>query len=194
MGWLLAALAVVVALAVGLLVWSPWAGPSLETEDFIVVPFQADVPDDWETYTFTDDLTYSVLGSRDWSGLKQGDSTAIADSEAAFTDDPESLVHLYVDGAESIYTDDAKGLAEQVTSIFGEGRLVGQGTRQVDNREAFTAGGVVPFNDDGEQLRVYAVTIQDEPRLFLLFLCPASLYDEWQPTFDEIVDSVRFTG
>ncbi len=79
MGWLLAALAVVVALVVGLLVWSPWAGPSLETEDFIVVPFQADVPDDWETYTFTDDLTYSVLGSRDWSGLKQDDSTAIAD-------------------------------------------------------------------------------------------------------------------
>jgi len=194
MGWLLAALAVVVALVVGLLVWSPWAGPSLETEDFIVVPFQADVPDDWETYTFTDDLTYSVLGSRDWSGLKQDDSEAIAESETAFTDDPESLVHLYVDGAEAIYTDDAKGLAEQVTSIFGEGRLVGQGTRQVDNREAFTAGGVVPFNDDGEQLRVYAVTIQDEPRLFMLFICPAALYDEWQPTFDEIVDSVRFTG
>ncbi len=81
-----------------------------------------------------------------------------------------------------------------MTSIFGEGRLVGQGTRQVDNREAFTAGGVVPFNDDGEQLRVYAVTIQDEPRLFMLFICPAALYDEWQPTFDEIVDSVRFTG
>ena len=52
----------------------------------------------------------------------------------------------------------------------------------------------MPFNDDGEQLRVYAVTIQDEPRLFMLFICPAALYDEWQPTFDEIVDSVRFTG
>ena len=153
------------------------------------------MPVDWETYTYPDDLTYSVLGSRDWSGLKQDDSTAIAESETAFTDDPESLIHLYVDGAEEVYAEDAQGLADQVTSIFGEERLVGQGTRQVDGREAFTAGGVVPFGEDGqEQLRVYAVTVQDDPRLFMLFLCPASLYEEWQPTFDEIVDSVRFTG
>jgi hypothetical protein len=192
--WLIAALALVAALVVGLLVWSPWA-PSLETEDFIVVPFQADVPDDWETYTYPDDLTYAVLGSRDWSGLKQDDSTAVAESETAFTDDPESLIQLYVDGAESIYVEDAQSLADQVTGIFGEGRLVGQGMRQVDGREAFTAGGVVPFGDDGQQqLRVYAVAVQDEPRLFMLFICPASVYEEWRPTFDEIVESVRFTG
>jgi hypothetical protein len=36
--------------------------------------------------------------------------------------------------------------------------------------------------------------VQDDPRLFLLFICPASIYEEWQPTFDAIVDSVTFTG
>ena len=94
------------------------------------------MPDDWETYTFTDDLTYSVLGSRDWSGLRQDDSTAIAESEAAFTDDPESLIHLYVDGSEAIYADEAQDFADQVTSLLGEGRLVGQGEREVDGRDA----------------------------------------------------------
>lgn len=191
---LLAALAVVVTLVVGLLFWRPWAGPRLEAEDFIVVPFRAEVPEDWETYTFTDDLTYAVLGSRDWSGLKQDDPTAIAEFEAALADDPRSLIHLYVDGAESIYTEEAQDFANQVTSLLGEGRLVGRGTRQVDGREAYTAGGIVPFGSDRQQLRVYAVTVQDEPRLFMLFFCPAAVYDEWQPRFDEILDSVTFTG
>jgi hypothetical protein len=182
-----------VALVVGLLVWRPWA-VSLETEDFIVLPFQADVPDDWQTYPVTGDQTYSVLGSRDWTGLATEDSDAVAESEKAFTDDPESLIHLYVDGSESIYTDNPQDFADQVTSLFGEGRLVGRGERQVDGRAALTAGGVVPFDDNGGQLRIYAVTLQDDPRLFMLFICPASLYEEWQPTFDDIVDSVRFTG
>jgi hypothetical protein len=30
--------------------------------------------------------------------------------------------------------------------------------------------------------------------LFMLFVCPNDLYDEWRPTFDAIVDSVTFTG
>lgn len=38
------------------------------------------------------------------------------------------------------------------------------------------------------------MTLQDDPRLLLLFVCPAELYDESKPTFDRIVDSVRFTG
>ena len=52
----------------------------------------------------------------------------------------------------------------------------------------------MPVNDEGDQIRVYAVTLQDDPRLYMLFVSPASLYDEWKPTFDEIVDSVTFTG
>jgi hypothetical protein len=190
--WLLAALALVVVLAAALVVWRPWSGPDLVTRDLVVVPFSADAPDDWETFAATGDLVYSVLGSRDWTGLAIDDTAAVADAEAALTDDPESLVHLYVDASENVDADDPQGLADQVQATFDGARIVGQGTRQVDGRDALTAGGVMPFGDG--QLRVYAVTLQDDPRLFLLFLSPASLYDEWKPTFDEIVDSVRFTG
>jgi hypothetical protein len=177
---------------VGLLVWSPWSGPDLERRDFVVVPFAADVPDDWEVFTETGDLAYAVLGTSDWTGFAVDDGQAVEDAEAALTDDPESLVHMYVDMSDNIYTSDTQGLADQIQALSEGSRIVGQGTRQVDGREAFTAGGVTPLGDG--QLRLYAVTLQDEPRLLLLFVSPASLYDEWKPTFDAIVDSVTFTG
>lgn len=190
--WPWAVLALVVVLAAVAAIWRPWSGPSLVAEDFVVVPFQADVPDDWETYTVTGDLAYAVLGARDWTGLSADDGTAVADAETALTDDPESLVHLYVDGSDNVYTSDAKGLADQLQSGFDNARMVAQGTRQVDGRDAFAASGVVPLGDG--QLRVYAVTLQDEPRLLMVFIAPSELYDEWKPTFDAVVDSVTFTG
>jgi hypothetical protein len=191
--WLLpAVIALVAVLAAGLVIWSPWSGPSLVTQDLVVVPFAADLPDDWEVTPVTGDIAYSVAGTRDWSGLATDDSDAVAAAETALADDPESLVHLYVDGSDNVYTDDAQGLADQLQSGFDEARFVAQGTRQVDDREAFTAGGVAEFG--GEQLRFYGVTVQDEPRLLLLFVAPAALYDEWKPTFDRIADSVTFTG
>jgi hypothetical protein len=185
----LAVVAVLVAVAA---IWRPWSGPDLVARDFVVVPFRADVPEDWETYTVTGDLAYAALGTRDWTGLSAYDDTAIADAETALTDDPESLVHLYVDGSDNVYTSDAQGLADQLQSGFDNSRMVAQGTRQVDGRDAFTASGVVPLGDG--QLRVYAVTLQDEPRLLLVFISPTALYEEWKPTFDAVVDSVTFTG
>jgi hypothetical protein len=190
--WLLAALALVVALVVGLVVWSPWSGPDLVSRDLVVVPYAADVPDDWETFTVTGDLAYAVLGTRDWTQFAVDDGQAVADAETALTDDPESLVHLYVDMSDNVYTSDAQGLAEQIAGLAEGSRIVAQGTLQVDEREAFAAGGVAPLGDG--QLRLYAVTLQDEPRLMLLFICPEPLYEEWRPVFDRIVDSVHFTG
>jgi hypothetical protein len=191
--WLLpAVIALVAVLAAGLVIWSPWSGPSLVTRDLVVVPFAADLPDDWQVTPVTGDIAYSVAGSRDWSGLSTDDSDAVAAAETALTDDPESLVHLYVDGSDNVYTTDAQGLADQLQSGFDEARFVAQGTREVDGREAFTASGVAQFA--GGQLRFYGVTLQDEPRLLLLFVAPAALYDEWKPTFDRIADSVTSTG
>jgi serine/threonine protein kinase len=188
---LVAALLVLVVAAV-LLVWRPWSGPSLETQDFVVVPFQGDVPDDWKAFTITGDTPYVVLGTHDWRGLATDDSDALAQAETALTDDPGSLIHLYVDPAFNVYTSDAQGLADQVQASTEGSRFVAQGTRQIDGRTAYAASGVAPLGDG--QVRFYAVTLQDEPRLFMLFVCPNDLYDEWKPTFDEIVDSVRFTG
>ena len=191
--WLLpAALALLAVLAAGLFVWQPWAGPTLTTRDLVVVPFRADVPADWEAFAVTGDTPYTVLGSRDWTGLFPEEDEAVAAAEAALTDDPESLVHLFVDPAYTVYASDAKGLAEQVQVGWDGSTVVAQGTRQVDGREAFAAGGLAPLGDG--QVRVYAVTVQDEPRLFMIFVCPNELYDEWKPTFDAIVDSVSFTG
>jgi hypothetical protein len=185
-------LAVVVVLVAVAAIWRPWSGPDLVARDFVVVPFRAEVPEDWETYTVTGDLAYAVLGTRDWTGLAAQDATALADAETALTEDPESLVHLYVDGSDNVYTSDAQGLADQLQSGFEGSRVVAQGERQVDGRDAFTASGVAPAGDG--QLRMYAVTLQDEPRLLLIFVSPADLYEKWKPTFDAVVDSVTFTG
>jgi hypothetical protein len=183
----------VLVLAVVLLVWRPWAGPSLVAQDFVVVPFQGQVPDDWQDFTVSGDEPYTIFGTRDWRGLLvDQDSDVLAEAGKALSDDPESLIHVFIDPAYWVYTSDSQGLADQVQSMWEGSTLVGQGTRQIDDREAFTASGVAPLGDD--QVRVYAVTLQDEPRLFMLFICPNGLYDEWRPTFYEIVDSVRFTG
>jgi hypothetical protein len=190
--WLVAAIALVVVLAVALVVWRPWAGPDLVTRDFVVVPFQADVPAEWEEFAVSGDSPYMVLGPRDWTGLVADDSEAVAAAETALTEDPDSLVHLYVDPAFTVYASDPQGLADAVQAEMEGSTIVGRGTREVDGREAFTAGGVGPLGEG--QLRVYAVTIQDEPRLFMLFVAPIALYDQWEPTFDAIVDSVTFTG
>jgi len=184
--------ALLAVIAAALVVWSPWSGPDLESRDLVVVPFSADLPDDWAVTPVTGDIAYSVAGTRDWSGLSTDDSDALAAAETALTDDPESLVHLYVDGSDSVYTEDAQGLADQLQAGFTDSRFVAQGTRTVDDREAFTASGVVEFGDG--QLRMYGVTVQDEPRVLLLFIAPAALYDEWKPTFERIADSVAFTG
>jgi hypothetical protein len=182
----------VLVLAVVLLVWRPWSGPSLTAQDFVVVPFQGQVPDDWEGFTVTGDAPYTVFASRDWRGLSTDDSDVLSQAETALTDDPESLVQMYVDPAYAVYASDAQGLADFMQSETEGSRFVGRGTLQVDGREAFVASGVGPLGDG--QVRFYAVTLQDEPRLFMLFVSPNDLYDEWKPTFDEIVDSVRFTG
>jgi serine/threonine protein kinase len=190
---LLVAALLVVAAAVALVVWRPWAGTSLVTRDFITVPFEGQMPDDWQDFTTTGDTAYTLFGTHDWRGLLvDQDPDVLADAEKALTEDPESLIHVYIDRAYNVYTSDAKGLADQVQSQWPESTLVGQGTRQIDDREAFTASGVAPLGDG--QVRVYAVTLQDDPRLFMLFICPNALYDEWRPTFYEIVDSVHYTG
>ncbi len=191
-GWLVAALALVVALAAGLLVWSPWAGPDLASEDLVVVPFSADVPDDWEPVTVTGDIAFTVLGSQDWSALYDEDEPSMAAAEQALQDDPESLVHLYVDPSDAIFVEASEDLASYLQGELPGSRIVGQGMRTVDGREALEAGGVVPVGDG--QARLYVVTLQSDPRLLLMFWCPVSLYEDWRPTFDEIVDSVRFTG
>ena len=188
---LVAALLVVVVGAV-LLVWRPWSGPTLETQDFVVLPFQADVPDDWQVFTVPEEPAYAVLGTHDWRGLKAQDGDTFAEAESALTDDPESLIHLYVDEATDYYVADSKGLADQVQANTDGSRFVAQKTREVDGRQAFTASGVAPLGDG--QVRFYAVTLQEDPRLYMLFVCPSDLYDEWKPTFDQIVDSVRYTG
>jgi serine/threonine protein kinase len=185
-------LALVAVLAAALVIWSPWSGPTLARQDLVVIPFAADLPDDWEVSPVTGDLAYSVAGTRDWSGLSTDDADVMAQAETALTEDPESLVHLYVDGSDNVYTSDSKGLADQLQSGFEDSRFVAQGTRQVDGREAYTASGIVEFGDG--QVRIYAVTLQDEPRVLLLFVAPSALYDEWKPTFDAIADSVTFTG
>jgi hypothetical protein len=191
--WLLpAAIALLAVLAAGLVIWQPWAGTDLASRDLVVVPFQADVPTDWEAFSVTGDTPYSVLGTQDWTGLFAEESDAVAAAGAALTDDPESLVCLFVDPAYNVYASDPQGVADQVQSLWEGSTMVAQGTRQVDGREAFTAGGLAPLGDG--QVRVYAVTLQDEPRLSMLFVAPNALYDEWKPTFDAVVDSVTFTG
>jgi hypothetical protein len=182
-----------VALVVGLVVWSPWSGPDLVSRDLVVVPFSAEVPDDWEPVTVTGDLAFTVLGPRDWSSLYgEEEEASLAEAEQALQDDPESLVHLYVDPSDEIYVEAAEDLASYLQGELPGSRIVGQGTRTVDGREALEAGGVFPVGDG--QARLYAVTLQSDPRLLLMFWSPLSLYEEWRPTFDQIVDSVRFTG
>src|SRR4051794_35729753 len=168
-GWLLLVAALLVlVLAVVLLVWRPWAGTSLTAQDFVVVPYQGQVPDDWEPFTVTGDTPYTVFGQQDWTGLIVDDSDAVSRAETALTDDPESLVFLSVDPAYSVFASDAQGLADYLQSDTEGSRFVGRGTRQIDGREAFVASGVAPLGDG--QVRFYAVTLQDEPRLFMLFV------------------------
>jgi hypothetical protein len=126
--------------------------------------------------------------------LINGDEDVISQAETAATDDPESLVYLYVDASEGVYADTAEDAASQLAGALpSESRLVPQGERQVAGRAAVEVGGVVPLGESG-QLRLYAVALKEDPRALFLFACPTALYDEWRPTFDDIVDSVTYTG
>jgi serine/threonine protein kinase len=191
---LVALVAVVVLVGVGLLIWRPWSGPSLVPRDLVVVPYRASLPDDWQTTTETVDATYSLFGTKNWSGLINDDEDTLADAEKALTEDPESLVYLYVDPSDSVFADTPADAASQLQGLFSNGgRLVEQGTRDVAGRKGLEVGGVVQLGEKS-QLRLYAVAVKDDPRMLMVFLCPPSLYDEWRPTFDEIVDSVVYTG
>jgi hypothetical protein len=191
---LLIALAAVLVLVAGvLLVWQPWSGPDLTPRDLVVVPYQASVPEDWQATTETSNGTFTVLGPKDWSGLISGDEATVSQAETAATEDPESLVYLYVDASEGVYADTAEDAASQLAGSLPEGtRLVPQGEREVAGRAAVEVGGVVPLGES--QLRLYAVALKEDPRALFVFACPTALYDEWRPTFDEIVDSVTYTG
>lgn len=185
--------AVLALLAVALVIWSPWSGPSLVARDLVVVPYRASVPSNWQVTTETTDATFSVVGPRDWSALVKGDTAAVARAETAAKQDPESMVYLYVDPSDTVYADNAKDAASQLQSALG-GRLVEQGTREVGGRQALEVGGVIPLGESGAQLRLYAVAVKDEPKMLMIFLCPPSLYEQWRPTFDAVVNSVTFTG
>jgi serine/threonine protein kinase len=186
--------AVVVLLAAALLVWRPWAGPDLAARDLVVVPYRAEVPEEWQQVTETVDATFTVLGPQDWSGLIAGEEAVVADAENALEDDPASLVQMYVDPSDYVSAETPADAASQLQGYLPYGgRLVEQGTRDVAEREGLEVGGLVPLGESG-QLRVYAVAVSEEPRMLMIFLCPPSLYDEWRPVFDAVVDSVEYTG
>jgi hypothetical protein len=159
----------------------------------VVVPYQVSVPSNWQATTETTAATFTVFGTRDWSALVKGDPAGVARAEAAATQDPESLVYLYVDPSDDVSADTAQDAASQLQGALG-GRLVEQGTRDVAGKKALEVAGVIPLGESGAQLRLYAVAVKDDPRMLMIFLSPPSLYDQWKPTFDAIVDSVKYTG
>jgi hypothetical protein len=185
--------AVVALLAVGLLIWSPWSGPDLVSRDMVVVPYSVSVPSDWQTTTETTDATFTVFGAKDWSALVKGESDAISSAQTAAKQDPQSLVYLYVDASDNVYAETPVDAASQLQSALG-GRLVEQGTRDVGGKKGLEVGGVIPLGESGAQLRLYAVAVKDDPRMLMIFLCPPSIYEQWRPTFDAMVDSVKYTG
>ena len=184
--WIAAAALLVV---VGVLaLWRPWS-ESLATQRLVVIPYQADLPTDWDVYPVLGEQVFAVAGSRDWTAaFSTGDEDLDRQLEMAAAEDPDSAAFMGVDDAQEIHATSADNVAKYFQDENPEGRILPDGELEVDGLQAFAASGVFPVRD--QQFRMYAVVVNEEPRAVFLFVAPNAVFDEWQPVFADIVDSL----
>jgi hypothetical protein len=184
-----AAVAAVLAIAAVLLVWRPWSGPDLVTRQLGVVPYQADLPKDWRAHAPGDGSDAVTFGAPDLFDPAADDSDSLSSAARIAADDPQRLVTLYVDPAQGLEDELPDDVASQILSAFPEGSgLTATGTVQVAGQDAVELEGVYRLSPD-EELRVYGALVGGE--LLVLFAAPTAVYDDWRPTFGDILASVR---
>jgi hypothetical protein len=184
-----AAVATVMVVGAVLLIWRPWSGPDLETRQLGVVPYQADLPADWQAQAPADGTNAVTFGPSDLYNPTSTDSDTLSTAAGIAADDPERLVTLYVDPASGLEDELPDDVATQILSAFPAGSgLTATGTVQVAGQDAVELEGVYRLSGD-EELRVYGASVGGQ--VLLLFAAPTAIYDDWKPTFEDILDSVR---
>jgi serine/threonine protein kinase len=184
-----AAVAAVLVVGAVLLIWRPWSGPDLETRQLGVVPYQADLPADWQAHAPTDGSNSVLFGPPDLYNPTSGDADTLSTAAGIAADDPERLVSLYVDPAGGLENEQPDDVAGQILSAFPEGSgLTATGTVQVAGQDAVELEGVYRLSGD-EELRVYGAAVGGQ--VLLIFAAPTAVYDDWKPTFDDVLGSVR---
>jgi hypothetical protein len=184
-----AAVAAVLVVGAVLLIWRPWAGPDLETRQLGVVPYQADLPAGWQAHAPADGSTSVTFGPSDLYDPTTADADSLATAAGIAADDPERLVSLYVDPAGGLEDELPDDVASQVLSAFPDGSgLTATGTVQVAGQDAVELEGVYRLSGD-QELRIYGASVGGQ--VLLIFAAPTAIYDDWKPTFDDILDSVR---
>ncbi|MGY1619460.1 serine/threonine-protein kinase [Geodermatophilus sp. SYSU D00691] len=188
--WWVAAALLLAVVAVLALVWRPWAAdPPLERQ--LVEGFTARVPADWQRFAEPDSADDVVLSTRDWRPLfVEDDSTAAA---TAAHDDPDSVVGVYADTDDRLNSDSPSQQVELVAAALPGASLANDGTTEVAGQEFASFSGTMALGDV-EELHVRGVVALAEPRLLLVFFAPHSVADEWRPTFQQVLDSVRAEG
>jgi hypothetical protein len=192
--WLLplAALVALVAVAVGLLVWAPWAGdddgssPELEARSLEVVPYTAELPPEWSAYP-ADDGTVT-FGPGDLSDVALDDEAAVAEAAGIAADDPERLVAVFVAPETGLGDESPADLPGQVEARLPAGSEISAGAMtSVGGQDALRLTGTVPLGDD-TALRVVGISVGSD--VLLLCAAPEAVFDEWSDTFDDVVDSL----
>jgi hypothetical protein len=187
-----AAVAAVLVVGAVLLVWRPWAGPDLVTRQLGVVPYQADLPKEWLAHAAADGTTAVTFGPSDLLDPTAANSDSLSEAAGVAADDPERLVSLYVDPAQGLEDEVPDDVASQILAAFpGGSGLTATGTVQVAGQDAVELEGVYRLSGD-QELRVYGASVGGE--LLLIFAAPTSVYDDWRPTFGDILASVRHSS
>jgi hypothetical protein len=181
--------AAVLVVGAVLLVWRPWAGPDLLTRQLGVVPYQADLPKGWQAHAAADGSNSVTFGPSDLLDPTAANSDSLSEAAGIAADDPERLVSLYVDPAQGLEDEVPDDVATQILSAFPEGSgLTATGTVQVAGQDAVELEGVYRLSGD-QELRVYGASVGGE--VLLICAAPTSIYDDWRPTFGDILASVR---
>jgi serine/threonine protein kinase len=182
--------AVAAVLVVGaVLVWRPWAGPDLGTRQLGVVPYQADLPKGWQSHAPADSTNAVTFGPPDLYNPSSSYSGTLNTAAGIAAADPERLVSLFVDPAQGLEDELPDDVAGQILSAFPDGSgLTATGTVQVAGQDAVELEGVYRLSGD-QELRVYGASVGG--KILLLFAAPTAIYDDWKPTFIDILDSVR---
>ncbi|NYJ06382.1 serine/threonine-protein kinase [Petropleomorpha daqingensis] len=187
-----AAVAAVLVIGAVLLVWRPWAGPDLVTRQLGVVPYQADLPVGWQSHPPADSTNAVTFGPPDLYNPTSNDADTLNTAAGIAADDPERLVSLYVDPASGLENEQPADVASQILSVFPSGSgLTATGTVQVDGQDAVELEGVYRLSGD-QELRIYGASVGG--KILLVFAAPTSIYDDWKPTFDDILASVQHSS
>jgi hypothetical protein len=184
-----AAVAAVLAVAAALLVWRPWAGPDLVNRQLSVVPYEADLPAGWQATAPADGTNALTFGPPGLVDFTTSDPDSLSSAAQVAADDPERLVSVYVDPAGGLEDELPDDVASQILAAFPAGSgLTATGTVQVAGQDAVELEGVYRLSPD-EELRIYGASIGGE--LLLICAAPTAVYDDWRPTFGDILASVR---